>query len=301
MFSKITLLSVPLATAQVGHGEAKFFWDGGYRGENFSMKLGQDHDATEDEHWNDNISSFQLGAGTKLTLCKDSGCSNPLYGGSSSVYGPMDVPDMTSLGDEVSHIKLENWSGKAMMLFKDSECRVGYANIFEAGFYDTEDLKSHHIGNDEASGYVLDYGVEATFFKDGDYEGEKHHVVGPATSCNKMGGLGNDELSSMIITVDPNVSTSGNWAISASGNSDISGTMTSSVMTSSSHTLAKSDTTHISESIDAGFSFLGLGVDYSTSHTTTSVVTKIIEEGTTRSCSAQCVNPKSEPVTLYQW
>ena len=65
-----------------------------------------------------------------------------MYGDQTEVYGEIEVPDMGELDNWARAIRLSQF-GPAysaptghVILFKDTDCKVGYSGIFEEGRHD---------------------------------------------------------------------------------------------------------------------------------------------------------------------
>lgn len=189
------------------------------------MKEGDSVDLTNGSNmswWNDRISSFRAGEGIVVLMCVDKFCNDYDYGGASDIIGPLESPVMTSLNDRISHVKVLSWNKKSVMVFKDSQCVAGYAHVFTKGYYNTDDLERHHIGNDGASGIYVEKGAKAILFEDENYQGKQVEIVGPARYCNGFpGGFGNDMLSSLQVFEAPIVRSDGAWSIAIESNESI--------------------------------------------------------------------------------
>ena len=143
------------------------------------MEVGQQWDGGSN-YWNDRISSFMVGEGVKLTLCVEYHCNNPNRGGSSEVIGQHESPQMPEIDDVVSHIILEAHNEPLVMLFKDEQCLVGYAGLFEPGFHNGNHIYDRHIGDNNTRGIRVEAGLRATIFADYDFTGIRKIINGPA-------------------------------------------------------------------------------------------------------------------------
>ena len=117
MLSKILSFSLPLL-AYSEEGYATFFSEPGYQGKQMTLNVGQSEDL-QGKYWDDQIASFKLSAGVKMTLCVYSGCEQAAGGGASAVFGPVDSPTMPDLEYQVSHIIMDEYAGGAVTLYSD--------------------------------------------------------------------------------------------------------------------------------------------------------------------------------------
>lgn len=99
---------------------------------------------------------------------------------------------MPGLDDGMSYVRAEHWKpGKGVVMFKELQCDVGYAHVFTKGYYNIDDLRRLHVGDDGASGIYVEAGMRAVLWYDPNYQGKKVEIKGPARYCNGFpGGFG---------------------------------------------------------------------------------------------------------------
>ena len=205
--------------------EAVFYADPDFGGNHFSDEA--EHEIKLDRTpWNDRITSFQVGPGVKMTLCLDDPCEP---GAASEVIGPLESPQMLELDEKVSHVTLEIHTEPSIMLFKDSDCLVGVAQVFGPGSYHADALRL--IGDNATTGIIVEDGVEVTLYADDEFQGTSKVITGPAKYCSDIPDFGNGVLSSFIVKSAPLVVTRGEWKQVASSNESISQILTKTATT----------------------------------------------------------------------
>ena len=86
-------------------------------------------------YWDNTISSVKIGKGVKAILCDKPNCEGyPGYRSATEIIGPLNVADLGSFSDKISHIRLVSYTGGEATVFEEPYFS-GYSRVFSPGHY----------------------------------------------------------------------------------------------------------------------------------------------------------------------
>lgn len=125
---------------------------------------------------------------------------------------------------------------------------------------------------------------------------------GPIKYCNGFPDqYGQDVTNSMKVEKLEPIKNTGYWQVVTSGNQRISESLSTTVTTSTGHTLTQSQSDSIVTTMHDSFGYLGKEIDTTHTNQVTSEISNTLTSSVTRTCIATCPNENNEQVALFQW
>eukprot|EP00347_Sterkiella_histriomuscorum_P019757 403340404 len=301
-------------------GTAYFYSEYGYGGGKFEMSLasGKTSVYLKDVGFNDNMSSFQVGEGLRVRICKHAYCdSEDHWDNALNVLGPYNTATMQDgVNDWASHILIYPYDPKTELYvqgFSRERYESGHAGIFPEGSYTSDDIKRHHIDKGHHGGaltsLVVPQGLIVTLFKDDYYGGERVTFEGPKSydmANGDLNGYYRQTCSMQVLKkVNSRIDVLTQWERVSSG----SGLLTHSIEKGwSKDIVQKEESTVLEEftaTMEAGFEFMGASEKTTLSNHVSANIFKSSQRSIHQSKisidSVTCENKNGDLVALYQW
>eukprot|EP00347_Sterkiella_histriomuscorum_P014316 403361339 len=301
-------------------GTAYFYSEYGFGGRKFEMNLasGVTNVYLGNVGFNDDMSSFQIGEGLRVRICKHAGCgSEDHWDNALDVLGPYNTATMQDgVNDMASQIQIYPYDPKTDLYvqgFSRERYESGHAGLFAEGQYTSDDIKRHHIDKGGHGGaltsIVVPDGLIVTLYKGDFYGGERVTIQGPKSYDMANGDLQGwyRETRSMqvIKKVNARIDILTQWERVSSG----SGTLTHSIEKGwSKDTVQKEESTVLEEftaTIESGFSFMGAYEKTTLSNHVSVNIFKSSQRSIHQSKitidTVSCDNKNGDLVALYQW
>lgn len=93
------------------------FYDGeNFKGAHITYQVGQTV-SYKHSNWNDRVSSFKIGEGARLLMCRDVPCGHLDGGESTVIIGPHESSSMPNFNNVLSYFSIEAHHGFSAVLF----------------------------------------------------------------------------------------------------------------------------------------------------------------------------------------
>eukprot|EP00347_Sterkiella_histriomuscorum_P002187 403369131 len=304
---------------QVPYGHAVFWWDNGYSGNSFEMQLGGMQEAQLfNMGWNDVLSSFKIGEGVRAKICKHKYCQDESHWDTViDILGPYNAPQMYDTNDWASHIWIYPYNPqteKYVQLFSKENFDVSHAGIFPVGFYNSDDIKSHHIDKGgyegSASSMIVPDGLTLTIFQNDRFSGQFLTFQGPIKADFVIGEQSNNngwdlQIRSLYVQQTQRMSVNVYWERVASQNGPIVKTIEVGWSNEESQIDQNTVKNSFTASANKGYIFKGQSSKFSLSKDQSGSIRDSVMQALQTSkkihMTARCSNLNNESVSLYQW
>eukprot|EP00347_Sterkiella_histriomuscorum_P018154 403346588 len=301
-------------------GTAYFFSEYGFGGRRFDMSFaaGNTNVYLGNVGFNDDMSSFQIGEGVRVKICKDAGCeSEDHWDKAIEVLGPYNTATMQDgINDWASHIVLYPYDPKTDLYvqgFSRERYESGHAGLFAEGQYTSDDIKRHHLDKGGYGGaltsIVVPEGLIVTLFSQDYYGGNRVTIQGPKSYDMANGDIPEwyrqTRSMQVIKKIHTNIDVLTQWERVSSG----SGSLSHSIEKGwSKDIVQKEESTVLEEftaTMESGFNFMGAYEKTTLSNHVSINIFKSSQRSIHQSKitidTVTCDNKNGDLVALYQW
>lgn len=195
-------------------------------------------------------------------------------------------PEAAGMNDNISWIEVWKKDPKKPMvsIFRDYGCYFGNADLLQEGFYNIDDIRNTHVGNDQLSAIHVPKDMTAVLYADPNYTGHTATIRGPATFCgpNQLPNKFPDNAVSAMKVYHhstPKIMTDGQWVVAENkvGAGDLTVSLSKGYTVEHGQTLSEEDTISITSSVEESLLFETASVSTTVSHTSGESVETILQ------------------------